>query len=519
MLHLWCWEYAITLLVLALSVLAWAYHRNHQHRRDNGSSGGGGVHVMHIATWNVLGKGYCRAEVFPQSKPEEIEFPLRIERMEKILHHELAVDIVCLQEVDFDVPLAKGRYEFAYAKRSRKKKDGCLIAWEKKRYRKRREEIVEFNRLSLLGLERRRMMRDNIALIVELEISRSKSVIVVNTHLYYHPEYENVRLLQTRYLLQRVEEFKKLSSAQDTFVVVCGDFNTLPNSSVYNYVVTGRLDASSTVLQKKLLLEGDLNKLSKWLRMLGIDVVYIRTNGVKDYQTLIDQARAEDRIVVSRNKRLTDRRDCTRYILIPSKMSHEDALRYIVNSLGTKIEDDQFFSRCVICNSPAVPVSIEDAKTYDEYPDDVEEEVQLLLKFFNCSTCKKLLWWGPKSYFTIDDLKKMLATPIFDEKEDEIGAETKEDLIPEVSVSQLHNLELVSSHVACKGMEPAFTNFTFTFEGTLDYIFFCDDSSRTSKVRCVKSETFPQAKDVSPLPTVNWPSDHLAVRSTFHITL
>jgi mRNA deadenylase 3'-5' endonuclease subunit Ccr4 len=486
------------------------------------------LHTFSVVTFNVLGKGYCRAEVFPHSTPEEIEFEYRIERMASKLQ-EMNADIFCMQEVDFTIPHLKQQngYDFVLAKRSRKKKDGCFIAWKSQRYRKVRECVVDLNCLTMIGLESRRTVRDNIVLLVELEITQSlkpesshpASLIIANTHLYYHPEYENLRLLQARYMLQNAEEFKSQSTYKSVNMILCGDFNSFPYGSVYNYIVQGRSEKKAQEAQQKLLVEGDLNKLAKWLRMLGLDVIYVRTNGKNDYQGVIDQARAEGRILATRNKRLTDRKDCTRYILIPSRMSHEEALKFIVNTMGIKISDDQFFSRCVMCNSKVQPLSHEAARQFDEeFPFDMEKDPEFdKIRFFSCSVCDKLLWWGPKSYFTFADLQKMLANTGDEEKQDdsEVALDPKEKLISESEVANHHSLNLHSSHFIFKGEEPQFTNFTTKFEGTLDYVFYTDQQDH---MECVHSKTVPGKVD-SPLPNVDWPSDHCAVKSTFRLTL
>src|SRR5262245_32355628 len=48
-----------------------------------------------------------------------------------------------------------------------------------------------------------------------------------------------------------------------------------------------------------------LGSLAKWMLILGYDVLYLRK--VED-SVLVERARAEDRIVVTRDRRLTERR-------------------------------------------------------------------------------------------------------------------------------------------------------------------------------------------------------------------
>jgi endonuclease/exonuclease/phosphatase family metal-dependent hydrolase len=188
----------------------------------------------------------------------------------------------------------------------------------------------------MVALDRARVARDNVALIVQLfDGKRNRSVIVANTHLYYHPEYEDVRLVQTRYLLQKLEQFK---GNEDCDVLLCGDFNATPFGAVYNYITQGSIvDGESkapSIDRVKLLLEGDLKKMHKWLRMLGVDASFERTTGKMDYELVLQKAKSESRIVITRNKKLTERRNCPRYILVPFNFTHEQALKLVIQKVG-----------------------------------------------------------------------------------------------------------------------------------------------------------------------------------------
>jgi len=89
-----------------------------------------------------------------------------------------------------------------------------------------------------------------------------------------------------------------------------------------------------------------------------------------------------------------------------------------------------------------------------------------------------------------------------------------------------HNLELASAYAAVQGEEPAFTNYTPTFQGTLDYIWYSARHFRAVSCFAVPSEgeLFDADDSSNPLvhphgnkrgvpvrglPNVQWPSDHL----------
>jgi mRNA deadenylase 3'-5' endonuclease subunit Ccr4 len=208
--------------------------------------------MFSVVSLNILAKCYCRPEMFPLCSESDLVFESRMSNLESLLHR-LDADILCLQEVDVDIQL---NYSTAFGKRSRDKQDGCLTCWKSQRFTMQRKEIVEFNDVHMVALDRARVARDNVALIVQLfDGKRNRSVIVANTHLYYHPEYEDVRLVQTRYLLQKLEQFK---GNQDCDVLLCGDFNATPFGAVYNYITQGsmvdRESKAPSIDRVKLLL-------------------------------------------------------------------------------------------------------------------------------------------------------------------------------------------------------------------------------------------------------------------------
>ncbi|KAH7515075.1 hypothetical protein FEM48_Zijuj11G0157500 [Ziziphus jujuba var. spinosa] len=89
-----------------------------------------------------------------------------------------------------------------------------------------------------------RLKRDCVGVMAAFKLKDSYShvVIIANTHIYWDPEWADVKLAQAKYLLSRLSQFKTLVS--DRFeckpsVVVAGDFNSTPGDKVYEYVVSG----------------------------------------------------------------------------------------------------------------------------------------------------------------------------------------------------------------------------------------------------------------------------------------
>lgn len=93
--------------------------------------------------------------------------------------------------------------------------------------------------------------RRNAALLLELEQVQypqynSKNLIVANTHLYWHPGYEYVKLAQAHYLMHRIQNFQQWCGKNDTqAVIVCGDMNSKPGSVVHSYLTKAFVNAST----------------------------------------------------------------------------------------------------------------------------------------------------------------------------------------------------------------------------------------------------------------------------------
>jgi len=72
-----------------------------------------------------------------------------------------------------------------------------------------------------------------------------------------------------------------------------------------------------------------------------------------------------------------------------------------------------------------------------------------------------------------------------------------------------HNLDLASAMQTALGSEPAFTNYTADWNGTLDYILYSP-----MRIRLMAVAAIPSPQEITPesgpgLPSSVYPSDHL----------
>jgi len=132
--------------------------------------------------------------------------------------------------------------------------DGCAIFYKRDRFALLEQYGIEFNEAARQQSSDqqalRRLLRDNIALVVVLEeliggvpsgpnrSRRKRRLCVANTHIYWDPEYADVKLWQTWVLCQELE---KLVLPRNLPLLLCGDFNSLTDSAVYQLLCNERI--------------------------------------------------------------------------------------------------------------------------------------------------------------------------------------------------------------------------------------------------------------------------------------
>ncbi|GER39814.1 glucose-repressible alcohol dehydrogenasetranscriptional effector [Striga asiatica] len=241
-----------------------------------------------LVAYNVLAQAYVKSAYFPHSPAPCLKWKARSESILTVLKS-LGSDFFCLQEVDeYDTFYKKNMESLGYAsiyiQRSGRKRDGCGIFYKQNNAELVVEEKIDYNDLvdmvqdgktsstdtgeKLLvgeskvelkaGLEQKdsqtdrgdlldprvRLKRDCVGTMAAFRLKElsSRHVIIANTHLYWDPEWADVKIAQAKYLLSRLAGFKKLVSEKfdcSPSVIVAGDFNSVPGDQVYQYLVSG----------------------------------------------------------------------------------------------------------------------------------------------------------------------------------------------------------------------------------------------------------------------------------------
>jgi len=131
----------------------------------------------------------------------------------------------------------------------------------------------------------------------------------------------------------------------------------------------------------KLLCDHMLGSLARWLRFLGYDTAYPEPGPDR---TLIERARTEGRILLTRDKELAAR--VSGAIQIRSD-NLEQQIREVAAVIPLRLVDP--LSRCSLCNEVLVHAPLEDVKHL--VPEGVLSRHHA---FWRCPSCGRVYWQG-----------------------------------------------------------------------------------------------------------------------------
>ena len=150
--------------------------------------------------------------------------------------------------------------------------------------------------------------------------------------------------------------------------------------------------------EPKFLADCMLGKLARWLVLLGYDAVFA-TEEDNDDLRLLERAKAEDRIFLTRDTRIPEMKGLRKIIILEQRF--EDQLKRVLKETGLTPEPGRLFTRCTICN--AVLDKADRAQILPELPEKVRA---LDTSFFRCPKCRRLYWSGSHVERALAKLRK-----------------------------------------------------------------------------------------------------------------
>jgi len=244
--------------------------------------------IFSVFCYNILCEKMATSQMYGYTPSWALSWDYR---KELILQEILGCgsDILCLQEVDgeqyedyFLRLLEEHGYEGVHWPRTkartmsseeRRHVDGCATFYKKATFQLVEQQLIEFNQVAMRrpdfkkteDMFNRVMTKDNIAVLALLEHRDSGArVIVANAHLYWDAKFRDVKLVQAAMLMEELgkvaDHFARLPpklnlgkgyegrkapsyrSGSDIPTIVCGDFNSVPGSGVYDFMADGKLE-------------------------------------------------------------------------------------------------------------------------------------------------------------------------------------------------------------------------------------------------------------------------------------
>lgn len=214
-------------------------------------------HSVRVLSYNILAEIYSSSQTFPDCPSWALAWTYRKRNLIREIE-EYDADILCLQEVQADhyenhfVPyFTRKGYQSCYKVKTREamgrkgKIDGCATIFRANKYVLREKHSTEFNSIAQQRTKSaralNRCLKGNIGLILILDaVDGSGPVVVANTHLFWDPDLSDVKLFQVDVFLQEIELVVQAHQLTvDVPIIIGGDFNSEPLSSVYELLSTG----------------------------------------------------------------------------------------------------------------------------------------------------------------------------------------------------------------------------------------------------------------------------------------
>uniref|UniRef100_A0A1A9WEG3 poly(A)-specific ribonuclease n=1 Tax=Glossina brevipalpis TaxID=37001 RepID=A0A1A9WEG3_9MUSC len=221
--------------------------------------------IFTVMCYNVLCDKYATRQMYGYCPSWALSWEYRKKAiLDEIRHY--SADIISLQEIEteqfynFFLPELKNEgFEGIFSPKSRAKTIFALI----------KEHLIEFNQLAMANAEgsdnmlNRVMPKDNIGLAALLKIKDSawesmtevtqitQPLLVCTAHIHWDPEFCDVKLVQTMMLSNELKSI--IDEASHSFrpghksdtnsvqLLLCGDFNSLPDSGVIEFLSKGRV--------------------------------------------------------------------------------------------------------------------------------------------------------------------------------------------------------------------------------------------------------------------------------------
>lgn len=211
-----------------------------------------------VVSYNILADVYAesvaaRTELFPYCPP----YAMNIDYRKQLIIREILgynADIVCLQEVDArifknDLTQVLEDYEGVLTRKGGTVAEGVATFYAKRKFRLLEQKEISFADevdKNPVFADIWNAIKDNEPVVTKLKErstvfhalvleSSDKIVIVGNTHLFFHPTADHIRLIQAGMAVKFMEDlvYRVQKNGKRVSLVFCGDMNSTPDCGLY----------------------------------------------------------------------------------------------------------------------------------------------------------------------------------------------------------------------------------------------------------------------------------------------
>lgn len=235
--------------------------------------------TVSVSTYNILSRHYLWESLYSYLPANYTNWSDRADRLDRNFRDlSKLTDIMCFQEMEYQVYKTHWKDFFltlgydsifqkkpkpGYWKKSANMMDGVAIFYNKSKF-----ELLNYEKINFaytfknsplveqtVDTQERLITRNTVAVIAVLRHRYTNQVLFVsNTHLYWSPKHDDVKLLQTHLLTNIIKKtvmrhYNITSKELDEMIrakngpniIMTGDFNSNPTSMVYKFLSEGSI--------------------------------------------------------------------------------------------------------------------------------------------------------------------------------------------------------------------------------------------------------------------------------------
>lgn len=227
---------------------------------------------IRVVSFNILAVPYARTQLatqimYPYCPSPVLDYAYRQPLIGREVHR-LDGDIVLLQEctyftyLKFFQPLFGEQYHIRCSLKASHVSEGCLMMVRKESFEVLEEKDFLFRNLFRTSQAYRPQLEEvaakwpdfldgilpRMSTVFQMSVLRHKAscriLIVINTHLFYHPNARHIRLLQVMCILGQVQALREKHKSEGgvlPHVILGGDLNCLPETGAVQLLLNGEV--------------------------------------------------------------------------------------------------------------------------------------------------------------------------------------------------------------------------------------------------------------------------------------